>query len=40
MEGLAARGHNITCLSADIETKQIPNLHYIHLEKLYSSIYK
>ena len=40
MEGLAARGHNITCISPDIETKQIPNMHYIHLENVYDYLYK
>lgn len=33
--GLTEKGHNVTFLSADLPKKTIPNLHYIHLEKVY-----
>lgn len=36
---LAAKGHNITSLSPDKDTKPYQNLHYIHLERVYESIY-
>lgn len=37
--GLADKGHNVTFVSVDISTKQVPNIHYIHLEKTYEVIY-
>ncbi|XP_053674713.1 UDP-glucosyltransferase 2-like [Anopheles nili] len=40
MEGLAARGHNLTIVSPDIEVKQKPNLTYIHLEETYDTIHE
>lgn len=39
-EGLAARGHNLTILSPDVDKKVLPNVHYIHLEEIYSHYYK
>lgn len=36
MEALAARGHNLTIVSADIEPHSRENMTYIHLEKAYS----
>lgn len=35
---LVLRGHNVTSISADIEPNPTPNLHYIHLEKVYSKL--
>lgn len=37
--GLAAKGHNVTFLSSDVVTKDVPNVHYIHLEKVYETFY-
>lgn len=36
---LAARGHNVTAVSGDIDKEPTPNLHYIHLEKMYDTLY-
>lgn len=36
---LAARGHNITSIGSDVDKKPTPNLHEIHLEKVYTAIY-
>lgn len=36
---LAEQGHNLTVLSADIDKVSHPNIHYIHLENVYSQIY-
>lgn len=36
---LAAKGHNITSLSADIDKIATPNLHYLHLDKVYDHLY-
>jgi glucuronosyltransferase len=33
--GLAAKGHNVTFVSVDTVEKVTPNVHYIHLEKVY-----
>lgn len=39
MLALAERGHNVTVLSPDIETRSIPStLHYIHAEEAYNII--
>lgn len=35
-----ARSHNVTFVSADISKTPIPNLHYIHLEKIYAELYE
>lgn len=35
--GLAARGHNVTALSVDVEKKS--SVHYIHIEGLYNENY-
>lgn len=40
VEGLAARGHNVTFVSPDVDKKGTPNVHYIHLEKTYAHFYK
>ncbi|XP_053674712.1 UDP-glucosyltransferase 2-like [Anopheles nili] len=39
MEGLARNGHNLTILSADVETNQPSNIHYVHLEEIYPTLY-
>lgn len=36
---LAKKGHNITSLSPDIDKVKTENLHYLHLDKLYESIF-
>lgn len=36
---LAARGHNVTILSADREKIPPKNVHYIHIEGLYGDLY-
>lgn len=33
--GLAERSHNVTFLSADMSKKETPNVHYLHLDKVY-----
>ncbi|KAG5685004.1 hypothetical protein PVAND_014207 [Polypedilum vanderplanki] len=38
-EGLAARGHNLTFLSPDIEKNSTENFHYVHLEEMYAHYY-
>lgn len=35
-----AKDHNITFVSADITDKKHPNVHYIHLEKVYEFLYE
>jgi glucuronosyltransferase len=35
-----AKDHNITFVSADVSDKKHPNIHYIHLEKVYDFIYE
>lgn len=37
--GLAARGHNVTVISPDIDKNAPKGLHYIHLEGIYSDEY-
>uniref|UniRef100_U5EUX0 Putative udp-glucuronosyltransferase n=1 Tax=Corethrella appendiculata TaxID=1370023 RepID=U5EUX0_9DIPT len=39
VKGLAAKGHNLTIVSPDIEVNKPANVNYIHLEKVYSSLY-
>ncbi|XP_050095367.1 UDP-glucosyltransferase 2-like [Anopheles aquasalis] len=39
IEALAARGHNLTVVSADVERKQTANITYIHLEHAYSDLH-
>lgn len=34
---LAVKGHNITFVSSDVDKSQ-PNLHFIHMEKVYESV--
>lgn len=38
--GLAAKGHNVTFLSADVSKETKPDVHYIHLEKVYDALYQ
>ncbi|KAG5668646.1 hypothetical protein PVAND_016581 [Polypedilum vanderplanki] len=38
-EGLAKRGYNVTFVSLDVDQESSKNLHYIHLENVYASIY-
>lgn len=33
--GLSAKGHNVTFVSADLAKKEVPNVHYVHLERAY-----
>ncbi|XP_055531921.1 UDP-glucosyltransferase 2-like [Wyeomyia smithii] len=40
MEALAARGHNLTIVSADVEKVAKPNMTYIHLERAYSFLHE
>uniref|UniRef100_A0A182YPK7 Uncharacterized protein n=1 Tax=Anopheles stephensi TaxID=30069 RepID=A0A182YPK7_ANOST len=39
MDGLARQGHNLTILSADVERNQPSNVHYVHLEEIYPTLY-
>ncbi|XP_059612714.1 uncharacterized protein LOC132259179 [Phlebotomus argentipes] len=39
MHALVDKGHNVTSLSADIDTNPPKNLHYLHLDKVYETIY-
>lgn len=40
MEGIAAnKEHNLTIVGADVDKKTLPNMHYIHLEKIYDAVY-
>lgn len=39
-EALAAQGHNVTSISADVETNPVANLTYLHNEMVYAEIYK
>ncbi|XP_055688534.1 UDP-glucosyltransferase 2-like isoform X1 [Lutzomyia longipalpis] len=36
---LAARGHNVTSISADIDQKPKANLTYLHLDRVYETLY-
>lgn len=36
---LAAKGYNVTSLSADIDPVPVENLHYIHLEQVYEHLH-
>lgn len=36
---LAEKNHNITSISADFDVGQSPNLHYLHLDKVYEVLY-
>lgn len=40
IRGLAEKGHNITMVSVDKDENPPANVHYIHLEKTYSSMYE
>lgn len=39
MNDLAAKGHNITVLSTNVDLRAPKNVHYIHLETVYDFIY-
>jgi glucuronosyltransferase len=39
MEAVAANGHNLTILSADVEKNPPKGMHYILLENIYSYMY-
>jgi glucuronosyltransferase len=39
MEAVAEKGHNLTIVSCDVEKKSPANMHYIHLENMYSFLY-
>uniref|UniRef100_A0A182QKP4 UDP-glucuronosyltransferase n=1 Tax=Anopheles farauti TaxID=69004 RepID=A0A182QKP4_9DIPT len=39
MDALAQNGHNLTILSADVEKNQPSNVHYVHLEEIYPTLY-
>lgn len=36
---MAAKGYNITSISADIDKSATPNVHYLHLDKVYDRLY-
>lgn len=36
---LAEKGYNVTSLSSDVDAVSTPNLHFLHLDKLYETIY-
>lgn len=36
---LVSHGHNVTSLSCDVDDKPVANLHYLHLEQIYSTLY-
>ncbi|XP_062704883.1 UDP-glucosyltransferase 2-like [Aedes albopictus] len=38
INGLAAKGHNVTALSVDVEDSSLPNLSYIKLEGVYEGL--
>ena len=40
VNGLAAKGHNVTVLSTDVDPKAPKNVHYVHLEGVYDFMYK
>uniref|UniRef100_A0A182FZT7 UDP-glycosyltransferases domain-containing protein n=1 Tax=Anopheles albimanus TaxID=7167 RepID=A0A182FZT7_ANOAL len=40
VDALAAKGHNLTIVSPDVEKKVKPNITYIHLEKTYDTIHE
>ncbi|GAB0096857.1 UDP-glucuronosyltransferase 2B31-like [Sergentomyia squamirostris] len=40
LTALAERGHNVTSITANSEQKSIPNLHFIHMEKVYDIIHE
>uniref|UniRef100_A0A182QRT7 UDP-glycosyltransferases domain-containing protein n=1 Tax=Anopheles farauti TaxID=69004 RepID=A0A182QRT7_9DIPT len=40
VEALAARGHNLTVVSPDVERKPTPNVTYIQLEETYNTIHE
>jgi glucuronosyltransferase len=39
VQGLAAKGHNVTFVSVDAVKKTTPNVHAIHLEKTYEIVF-
>lgn len=39
IHALAAKGHNVTVLSTDIETNSPPNVHYIDLDGVYEELH-
>jgi len=39
MNAVAAQGHNLTVITPDTEKNPPPNVHYIHLENIYSALY-
>lgn len=38
INGLSEQGHNLTVLSVNIDKVSPPNVHYIHLENIYTQI--
>ncbi|XP_055607871.1 UDP-glucosyltransferase 2-like [Uranotaenia lowii] len=38
--GLAAKGHNVTALSVDVEKNPPPNVHFIHVEGVYEMLHE
>uniref|UniRef100_A0A7G3B2B4 Putative udp-glucoronosyl and udp-glucosyl transferase n=1 Tax=Lutzomyia longipalpis TaxID=7200 RepID=A0A7G3B2B4_LUTLO len=38
-EALAAQGHNVTSIGADVEAKPVANLTYLHNDKVYEHLY-
>jgi glucuronosyltransferase len=39
IKGLASKGYNITMVSVDNDKNPAPNIHYIHLEEAYNTLY-
>jgi glucuronosyltransferase len=39
IKGLAAKGYNITMVSVDNDENPSPNIHYIHMEEAYNTLY-
>lgn len=39
INGLAARGHNVTVISADQDENPPNSVHYIHMDGLYNKMY-
>lgn len=36
---LASKGYNITSISTDVDSKNVPNLHYLHMNGVYDAIH-
>lgn len=36
---LADKGHNVTVLSTDVEKSRSPNVHFLHMDRVYEQLY-